>query len=157
MRTHLIFVYGTLQQGHRNAHVNQGRTRPGRYRTEERWPLWVLGPTFLPWLTHTPGEGLQVTGELVEVDDAGLARMDALEQLDRPDWYRRAPIALRPEGGGERVWAEAYFGAPARVAMETVHAGPLEAYTLAVAARYARDPGVVADEAADRARCGGTG
>ncbi len=154
MRTQLVFVYGTLQQGHRNAHVNQGRTRPGRYRTEERWPLWVLGPSFLPWLSHTPGEGHQVTGELVEVDEAALVRMDALEQLDKPDWYRRAPIALRPEAGGELVWAEAYFGSPTRVAMETVHAGPLPAYTLAVAAQFAAEPGAVEDADADRQRTG---
>lgn len=152
MSKHLIFVYGTLQQGHRNAHVNQGRTLPGRYRTESRWPLMVLGPSFLPWLTETEGQGLQVTGELVEVDDAALARMDALEQLDKPDWYRRAPIAVRPEGGGEAVWAEAYFGSPARLAMETVHAGPLAAYTLAVAARFAHEPGVQADAEVDRLR-----
>ena len=149
MRQHLLFVYGTLQQGHRNAHINLGRTLPGRYRTLERWPLMVVGPSYLPWLTHTPGEGLHVTGELVEADDAALARMDALEQLDKPDWYRRAPIALCPEGGGDTVWAEAYFGAPRRLTLDTVHAGPLEAYTLAVAARFACEPGAVADRLAD--------
>lgn len=154
MATHLVFVYGTLQQGHRNAHINQGRTLPGRYRTVERWPLWVIGPSFLPWLSHTPGEGHAVLGELVEVDDAALARMDDLEQLDRPDWYRRAPIVVRHEDGGEAVEAQAYFGAPVRVTMETVHAGPLEAYTLEVAARFAAEPGAVADAASDRARLG---
>jgi gamma-glutamylaminecyclotransferase len=154
MASHLIFVYGTLQRGHRNAHINQGRTLPGRYRTEQAWPLLVVGPAFLPWLTETPGQGLQVTGELVEVDDAALARMDELEQLDRSDWYRRAPIVVRPEAGGEPVEAQAYFGSPRRVAMETVHAGPLAAYTLDMAARFAKEPGVLADAADDQGRLG---
>ena len=152
MNLHLIFVYGTLQQGHRNAHVNQGRTLPGRYRTVQRWPLYVIGPGFFPWLSHTAGEGEHVVGELVEVDDAALARMDALEQLEQPDWYRRAPIDVVPERGGEVVQAEAYFGAPQRLTMERVHVGPLVAYTLEVAARFAAEPGARADAEADRRR-----
>lgn len=152
MNTHLVFVYGTLQQGHRNAHVNQGRTLPGRYRTVQRWPLYVIGPSFLPWLSHTPGDGEHVLGELVEVDDAALARMDALEQLDRPDWYRRAPIEVQREEGGAVVQAEAYFGAPSRLTMDAVHAGPLLAYTLEVAARFAAEPGALADADEDRRR-----
>ena len=44
MNTYLVFVYGTLQQGHRNAHVNRGRTLPGRYRTVQRWPLYENPP-----------------------------------------------------------------------------------------------------------------
>ena len=145
MNTHLVFVYGTLQQGHRNARVNQGLTRPGRYRTVRRWPLYVIGPSFLPWLSHTPDEGEHVWGELVEVDDAGLARMDALEQLDKPNWYRRAVIEVQAESGGAVLRAEAYFGAPSRLTMDTVHAGPLAAYTLDVATRFASEPGARAD------------
>ena len=38
-----------------------------------------------------------------------------------------------------------YFGAPSRLTMDTVHAGPLAAYTLDVATRFASEPGARAD------------
>ena len=134
-----VFVYGTLQAGHRNAHVNTGRRVPGRFVTAVALPLYVIGPAFLPWLLERPGEGEPVEGELYEVDDAGLVRLDALERIDVPDWYRRGRVQLRALGAPDAEPCEAmvYFGSAERLARETVHAGPLPAYTLALAARFA--------------------
>ena len=133
---HFIFVYGTLKQDHRNAHINQGVRVPGHFVTVERYPLYLIGPMVLPWLLDRPGQGEPVVGELYEVDDAALARMDVLERLTEPDWYTRAEIAVRrrgdPQAPVQRAWV--YFGSAARVQTEVVHLGPLAEYTLAIAA-----------------------
>jgi gamma-glutamylaminecyclotransferase len=129
LRRMKVFVYGTLKQGLRNAHWNQARLL-GRYRTRERFPLLVLGAACLPWLSEEPGRGELVIGELYQATPDQLAHMDVLEELDKPDWYRRGEIALEPEGGGEPLTAFVYFGSPLRAARETVQAGPLTEYSL---------------------------
>ncbi len=126
--SHLIFVYGTLKQGFRNHHINRGERVPGVFHTVAALPLFVVGPNQLPWLVNAPGQGEPVAGELYRVDEAGLARMDELEQIERPDWYRRQPLQVRGEDG--RVWdCEVYFGAASRLQSDRVHLGPVPAYT----------------------------
>ena len=148
---HLVFVYGTLKAGFRNQHWNGARLL-GRFRTVERYPLLVLGPACLPWLSEEPGRGEQVLGELYAADASQLARMDELEELDKPDWYRSGEIELVPEGGGEPLMALVYFGSPKRAAIETVHAGPLVEYTLEIEQRFLSSCAVQQDAAADAAR-----
>lgn len=126
--SHLIFVYGTLKQGFRNHAINAGERLPGVFHTVAALPLYVVGPNHLPWLVHAPGQGEPVAGELYRVDAAGLARMDELEQIERPDWYRRQTLQVRDAEG--RVWdCEAYFGAARRLQLDPVHLGPVAEYT----------------------------
>ncbi|MBB5206473.1 gamma-glutamylaminecyclotransferase [Inhella inkyongensis] len=133
----LIFTYGTLKAGFRNQHWNEGERVPGVFETLVPLPLYVIGPRHLPWLLELPGQGLRVQGELYRVDAAGLARMDELEQVDEPLWYRRAPLQVRGSDG--RVWdCEVYFGCATRWAQEQVHLGPLAAYTQEHAAQRER-------------------
>jgi len=147
----LVFVYGTLKAGFRNQHWNGARLI-GRYRSLQRYPLLVLGAACLPWLSEEPGQGEFVVGELYEADAAQLAKMDELEELDKPDWYRRGEIALEPEGGGEPLRALVYFGSPVRAARETVHAGPLVEYTMEIEQHFLPLRAVQLDAAADAAR-----
>lgn len=138
---HLIFVYGTLKQGFRNHAVNRGERLPGVFHTVQSFPLYVVGPNHLPWLVHAPGQGVPVAGELYRVDSSGLAQMDELEQIERPDWYRRMPLQVRGEDG--RLWdCEVYFGAERRLSLDAVHLGPLPAYTLEHAAMRERALGL---------------
>ena len=146
-----VFVYGTLKAGFRNQHWNGARLIE-RYRSLERYPLLVLGPSYLPWLSEQPGQGEQVIGELYEADAAQLAKMDELEELDKPDWYRRGEIELEPERGGEVLTALVYFGSPVRAAIETVHAGPMSEYTMEIEQRFLPLRAVQQDAAADQAR-----
>lgn len=140
----LVFVYGTLKQGFRNAHVNTGVRVPGDFVSERPYPLYVVGPYHLPWLVDQPGQGQPVTGQLYEVDDAGLARMDALERITEPDWYRRGEIVVRREGdaAGEPVTALVYFGSAQRLQTEVVHLGPVPAFTAEHAALHRANEGV---------------
>lgn len=146
----LVFVYGTLKQGFRNAHVNTGVRVPGEFISEQRYPLYVIGPHHLPWLVDKAGQGERVIGQLYEVDDAGLVRMDALERITEPDWYRRGEICVRRVDGGDEaapVAAMVYFGNAGRLTTEVVHLGPVPAFTAAHAALHrpgdaaARGPG----------------
>ena len=133
---HRIFVFGTLKQGFCNFHINRGTRVGGDFVTVQAHPLYVIGPRHLPWLLQQPGVGHPVVGQLFEVDNITLADMDILERITEPLWYRREAIAVRPREGGEAIEAWVYFGSPERMAVETVHTGPLPEYTTKVAAAY---------------------
>lgn len=134
----LIFVYGTLKQGHCNEHVNQAVRVPGRFRTVEPHPLYIIGAQHLPWLLPRPGQGLPVVGELYEADEAALARMDVLEQVDEPGWYERRRVEVRPAGDPDGATRPAwvYFGTEAGFARHPVRHGPIEDYTPEIARRF---------------------
>ncbi|MFT3955699.1 MAG: gamma-glutamylcyclotransferase [Piscinibacter sp.] len=134
----LVFVYGTLKQGFRNSHVNTGVRVPGEFVSVQRYPLYVIGPQHLPWLVDRAGQGEPVLGQLYEVDDAGLARMDALERITEPDWYRRGEILVRREGEADAapVRAMVYFGSARRLDSEVVHLGPVPAFSAEHAALH---------------------
>jgi gamma-glutamylaminecyclotransferase len=61
-----------------------GVRRLALVRTVRRFPMFVAAPWFAPMMLDQPGIGHQVTGELYEVDDARLARIDALESVGKP-------------------------------------------------------------------------
>lgn len=134
----LVFVYGTLKEGFSNFAVNSGTRVPGEFVTAERYPLYVLGQLHLPWLIDTPGEGHHVVGQLFEVDATGLARMDLLEQVDDPRWYRRATMLVRRKSDAEAAATAAmvYFGSDLALQTEVVHFGPVAEYTRLHDGRY---------------------
>ena len=137
---HRVFVYGTLKEGFPNFHVNRGARLPGSFVTMQRYPLHVLGAAGLPWLMQQPGQGHAVTGQVYEVDDAGLAAMDVLEQIDEPGWYERRRITVQPQQGGAAIEVFVYFGNAERAAAEPVHFGPLADYTAEHARTYRDAP-----------------
>jgi gamma-glutamylaminecyclotransferase len=89
-----LFVYGSPKQGVPNAQLNTGRRRPGRFCTRERLPFFLVGAGHLPCLVLQPGQGLQVVGQLFEVNATDLAAMDRLERVDDPLGYRRVRIGV---------------------------------------------------------------
>lgn len=134
----LVFTYGTLKEGFCNHGVNDGVRVPGDFETAECYPLYLVGPFFLPWLVQDPGQGFRVAGQLYEVDAEALARMDALERIDEPNWYERVEIGVRERHRDvpREVAAQVYFGRKQRLAMETVHLGPMAEYTLDQDVKY---------------------
>jgi gamma-glutamylaminecyclotransferase len=87
-----VFVYGTLKKGEPNHHW-LSQTANGyskflcRASTMQKMPLVVATRYNIPFLLNKPGVGNYVTGEVYEVDDQMLAKLDELE--DYPNFYDR--------------------------------------------------------------------
>ena len=82
-----IFVYGTLLKGDYNHVLLGNSTFIGTGRTTPNFNLVDLGS--FPGLIN--GNGI-VTGEVYEVNEDTLARLDRLE--GHPGFYNRTPITL---------------------------------------------------------------
>ena len=97
---HRVFVYGTLLRGEVNHDLLDGAPLLGEHRTEPRFTLLLLGA--YPGLIG--GGRTAVFGEVYRVDEAGLLRLDRLE--DYPRLYDRGQIPT-PYG---RAWVYLYRG-----------------------------------------------
>lgn len=99
----LLFVYGTLKRGERNAFRLRDSEFLGEALTAPRYRVIDLGP--YPGLVRDPN-GLAVRGELFAVGDNCLAELDAFEDVpreeDAPGQFVRALIEVN---GYEQVWA----------------------------------------------------
>ena len=136
MRHHL-FVYGTLKKGFPN-HDNymESAKELGEYQTIEKYPLVLCGERYVPCLIYSPGDGHRVEGELYEVDDECLNRLDALERIQNSDGYRRTVIGV---SSSERInpdfkQALAYFMLPEQVTDR--RSNDLKVYGLDEAKKY---------------------
>jgi gamma-glutamylaminecyclotransferase len=117
---HRIFVYGTLKKGFPNHdRYMQSAEKLGNYRTVEKYPLVLIGQRYVPCMINAPGEGDLIEGELYEVDDDCLKRLDALERIKKPDGYRRLRINL--------------------ISVESHNAVVLEAHAYLIAPKFAND------------------
>uniref|UniRef100_A0A182JQ59 Gamma-glutamylcyclotransferase family protein n=1 Tax=Anopheles christyi TaxID=43041 RepID=A0A182JQ59_9DIPT len=95
-----VFVYGTLKRGEPNHHwltdVANGQARfIAKGRTIVQYPLVVATRHNIPFLLDMPGTGHLVAGEIYEIDDRMLGRLDVLE--DYPRLYDRRPEEIRCE------------------------------------------------------------
>src|SRR5262245_31317708 len=86
-----VFVYGTLKRGQRNHHYLHGQVFLGEAATLPHYRLLDSGP--YPCLVKDPLRGLAVQGEVWEVDDDVLPRLDRLEEV--PDLYHRGEVVLQ--------------------------------------------------------------
>ena len=97
-----VFVYGSLMKGCGNDHLLKGST----LLAAEAITLPIFTMLHLGGFPGIVEDGhTQVIGELYEVDDDTLTRLDRLE--GHPDFYKRKPIAVRSVAGPDD--AEAYF------------------------------------------------
>ncbi|MFN3430105.1 MAG: gamma-glutamylcyclotransferase [Candidatus Sericytochromatia bacterium] len=127
---HRVFVYGTLLAGEPNHRVLAGARYLGPARTEPVFELVSLGP----YPALVPGGGVAVVGELYEVDDAGLARLDWLEGY--PELYDREAIPL---ADGTR--ALAYMQRPAQaLGLPRIESGDWRAARRAGAIAWEAEP-----------------
>jgi gamma-glutamylcyclotransferase (GGCT)/AIG2-like uncharacterized protein YtfP len=89
----LIFVYGTLKRACSNHHFLAGQKFVGEARTAPGFLLFDLGGH--PGMIARADDKEGVTGEIWEVDEPCLRRLDALEGLDE-GMYRREIVPLQP-------------------------------------------------------------
>jgi len=88
-----VFVYGTLKRGGSNHHFLEGQRFVTEAQTKPLFALYDLGG--YPGLVRTLEAPESVMGELWEVDELALSRLDVLEGLEAGE-YRRVPIPLAP-------------------------------------------------------------
>ena len=135
--THRLFVYGTLKKGFPN-HNNymESAKRLGKYQTIEKYPLVLCGARYVPCMIDRPGKGHHVEGELYEVDDECLNRIDALERIQDPEGYRRTVIRISLSERIDQDIKEAlvYLMPPERVTDR--RSNNLKAYDLDAARKY---------------------
>lgn len=87
-----IFVYGTLKRGLCNHRYLAGQRFLGAAVTEPHYRMYDLGG--YPGMIETArDQGVAVVGEVWEVDEAALKKLDWLEDVDGGE-YTRVPIAL---------------------------------------------------------------
>ena len=104
--TQLLFIYGTLMPGLRLEAEMQGARFVGAAQVPGRLVDVGRYPGFLP------GDGL-VTGEVYDVDDAHLARLDGVEDMVPGDraasqyWREEVTVASGPLQG-QRVQTYVY-------------------------------------------------
>jgi len=136
----LLFVYGTLKQGFFNHHVNRGQRLPGEFVTRQRFPLYLIGSRYLPWMVNAPGEGEHVVGQLYRVNADMLSAMDELERVGDSGWYERRRIVVRSldDDVPRPLACQAYLGSRSRAESEGIRLGPLPEYTLVHADLFLR-------------------
>ena len=78
-----VFVYGTLKRGFYNHRILEHANRLGNAVTCEKFTMFSLGP--YPMVMPKPKH--KIKGEVYEVDDEILERLDRLEGY--PDFYTR--------------------------------------------------------------------
>jgi gamma-glutamylaminecyclotransferase len=133
---HQIFVFGTLKDGFPNFAVNDGTRVSGSYLTQPKYELYLVGPRYTPWIIPDQGEGMQISGEVYEVDDNGLARMDELERINYPDGYQRASINVVNKQSEEVIAVFIYMKKAEQLDRSEIQDGPLPEYSMAHAAKY---------------------
>jgi gamma-glutamylaminecyclotransferase len=136
----LIFVYGTLKEGFPNFSLNPGRRIPGSFRTRQPFPFYVVQLPVeerAPWLVNSPGQGVQVSGQVFEVDDATLQSMDTFEEVGVPSGYVRLALELESaqlDAGVLR--AHAYMKEQHQLVECLLIEGPFADYTAELAVGY---------------------
>lgn len=88
--SHLIFVYGTLKQGHGNHRLIHDQKFKGIGVSEENFQMYSLGG--FPGVVAGSKE---IVGELYEVDDLAFERCDRLE--GHPHFYKREQVQVMNE------------------------------------------------------------
>ena len=134
----LVFVFGTLKEGFPNFATNRGARVAGDFMTVERYPLYLVGERYSPWLVDAAGEGERVVGQVFEVDEATLVAMDDLERIAEPDGYRRVMLEVEAVQDGRRAACRvhAYIKPREQFTVEDARLGPLREYTREHAALY---------------------
>lgn len=91
---HYVFVYGTLKEGFPNYQFNKGKRVKGTFVTKDRYPFYLVGNRFAPWLILDRGKGYHIKGQVFHVDETTLKDMDILELISEQDGYRKVEIPV---------------------------------------------------------------
>jgi len=91
LHRHRLFVYGTLKSGHARSGLLEGQTLQGKAVTVPEYRMYNCGS--YPALVYDPENGEEIEGELWEIDNELLHRLDRVEGV--PDLYVRTEVRLK--------------------------------------------------------------
>ena len=100
-----VFVYGTLKRGGENHEWIKTQTFVASARTKPLYRMFDLGG--YPGMTRSEN-GLSIEGEVWDVNEAGLARLDVLEDIEGGE-YERVKIELQGEFASQLVEGYLYL------------------------------------------------
>lgn len=106
-----LFIYGTLKKGGRLHRHMEGQKFIGKVKTAPKYRLYAVG--WFPGLYELPSEdddvGKSIEGELYEVDDECLARLDRVEGV--PSLYQRRAVTVQnaPASDNGEDLIQSYF------------------------------------------------
>ena len=106
MKEQLVFVYGTLKQGHQNNVLMSTSKFLGRAMTIDKYVMYQSGIPFVSKSLSTTN----ISGEIYSVSKKTMDNLDLLEH--HPDWYVREKVPVRVidrEGEIKTVDAWLYF------------------------------------------------
>lgn len=98
-KEHLVFVYGSLRQGHGNHHLLEGSCFYGTGRTVNNYAMYMISG--YPYVTSSE-ERYPVIGELYGVDEDMLERLDKME--GHPRYYVRKETSVTIKGEPYTAW-----------------------------------------------------
>ncbi len=91
MENTLLFVYGSLRQGHHNHHRLASCEYKGTFKTHDIFKMFGLRSRAYPY-AFFDAEGVSITGEVYSVNPTLLERLDDME--GHPGVYCRTPIRV---------------------------------------------------------------
>ena len=106
MKEQLVFVYGTLKEGHPNNVLMHDSKLIGRAITIDKYAMYQYGIPFVSKSSETSN----ISGEVYSVDKTSLYDLDILER--HPEWYVREEVPVKVidrEGEIKTVEAWLYF------------------------------------------------
>ncbi|XP_075227255.1 putative gamma-glutamylcyclotransferase CG2811 [Lycorma delicatula] len=107
-----LFVYGTLKRGQPNHYwlrktENGSSDFIGTGKTTKKYPLIIATNYNIPFLLFEPGIGHIVSGEVYQVNDSMLSKLDALE--NHPNYYERRMEPIKIDVDEKTVDCWTYF------------------------------------------------
>ena len=131
-----VFVYGTLKEGFSNFKFNRGTRLKGTFITKNRYPLYLVGKRYSPWLVFDEGRGVNIKGQVFFVDEPALNDMDKLERISEPDGYRRLELTVVSEESGEELTVFVYGKPIEHMSAAQLKSGTIDEYTIAHSLLY---------------------
>lgn len=102
----LIFVYGTLKQGHRNNYLLSEAKYLGSGTTKDKYGLYKATNGSFPFMITSKQNG-RIPGELYEIDKDTEDELDILEGY--PNLYIKKDIVVICEKDNKEVIAKTYI------------------------------------------------
>lgn len=108
MGSHHVFVYGTLKTGFGNNRLLSNGVFVGKAVTVLPFVMRNTGGFPVVFRDRSPSPSHNIEGEVYEVNDETLRRLDSLE--GHPDWYVRdeTNVDIQDTGVQQSCWI--YFG-----------------------------------------------